>query len=96
MKILSYKQLDDCVGGSYYNEVQFDKRLNSDDIESFKGLGDLEFHRDFARPYFQLRASEGFMLKGLQNDDTVRLILMGCSMEDAIKKLEVYLTRNGD
>jgi len=93
MRVSGYKKLDDCAGENYYNEIQFDCKMTAEIIEAFAGLGTLEFQRDFPRPFFILKSPDGFVLKGLQGDDTCRLVITEGKVEAAVERIKEFLDR---
>ncbi len=89
--IISIKTLDDCLGGSSYLEVCFSSNLTREIILSWKSLGDLEYHADFTRPLFKFNSPKRFILKGLQDTNTCKLILPTEQREEVIEYINSHM-----
>jgi len=84
--------LEDCIGGSYFYEALLDEELSDEVIKSFSALGKLEYHRTFARPFFQLRSSDGYIIKGILGNKNFKVILSQGSIEAVMMKIKSLMS----
>ncbi|MCP4547863.1 MAG: hypothetical protein GY835_15480 [bacterium] len=83
MKVRSIRELEDCFDGSFIKEATLDGKIDRDFIKYLGSFGELEYHSDFARPYYRVDRKEMFTLKGVEGNSSLRLILARKRIEEA-------------
>lgn len=74
MNIVDVRHIEDCFDGSYLYEILFDTEITSTFIEALGTEGRLQYHRDFARPFFKAVFNGRFTIKGVEGNTSVRLL----------------------
>jgi hypothetical protein len=75
MKVNKISDVDDCLDGLIMKKIIFDRPVNLDFIAFLGRFGALEYHPDFARPYFRIDVDRSFVLKGVEGKSEITLIL---------------------
>lgn len=87
MKIVDTRHIEDCFDGSYMYEVLFDADIEPAFIETLATECRLQYHRDFARPFFKAFFEDRFTLKGVQGNRTIRVL----SYQKDLEPILMYL-----
>lgn len=74
MKLVSYEKIEDCFDGSGIFLFHFGEALKLKDIQILATVGKLEYFPDFPRPFFRIISLEGMQIKGVEGDETCRII----------------------
>ena len=83
MKIVAIRKLQDCFDGSFIKEALLDTAVSKEFID-FLGLqGELEYYGSFARPFYKITVAHKYILKGVEGNSTIRLILNRGGVETA-------------
>ncbi len=91
MEVVKVKDIEDCLDGSFIKELLLSQEISKDFIFELAGKGNLEYFSDFARPFFKIRVSGVYDLKGVQGNKTIRIHLKSpeeYSIEDFIEFVE--------
>ena len=75
MKIEAIKLIEDCMDGSFIKEILLSQVITECFIRYLAELGILHYYTTFPRPFFQIEAPDQFIIKGVEGNRTVRLIL---------------------
>ncbi|MBF0543259.1 MAG: hypothetical protein HQM08_02440 [Candidatus Riflebacteria bacterium] len=94
MHLLNAEKVEDCFDGSSVFMFFFDEPWTEKMIEKLKTLGELDFFSDFPRPFFRLRATTGLQLKGVQGDNSCRVIFPSRNRDDVREKLEFFFRKD--
>jgi hypothetical protein len=95
LNILNKELLDDCLGGSAYYRLTLDSPLTAELIKSFPPEGELEYHPDFAHPYFQFKGNQRFIIKGLEGERICKLIIPSDSSNSLYHEVQQLFKRIG-
>ncbi len=87
MKIIDVRHIEDCFDGSYMYEVLFDTDVEPSYIEALGIEGQLQYHRNFARPFFKAVFEGRFTLKGVQGNRTVRVLVYDRNLDPVLEYL---------
>lgn len=90
MKIAEVRHIEDCFDGSYLYEILFDTEITPAFIQSLGTEGRLQYHRDFARPFFKATFDGCFTIKGVEGNKTARILAYDKNLEptlDHIRRL---------
>jgi hypothetical protein len=83
MKVLKIKELEDCFDGSFIKEALLDTAVTKEFIFFLGKLGELAYYPDFARPFYKITVKNLYVVKGVEGNKTVRLILNKEGIEHA-------------
>jgi hypothetical protein len=75
MQILDMKHIEDCFDGSFIKEILFDKPVTYGFIKEIGNNGKLSYFKDFARPFYKIIFRGDFYIKGVEGNNTARLVL---------------------
>ncbi|MBD3217913.1 MAG: hypothetical protein GF310_06500 [candidate division Zixibacteria bacterium] len=75
MKIKKISDVDGCLDGLIMKKVGFDQPVDEKFYAFMGQFGELEYHPDFARPYFRVDVEKSFVLKGVEGNSEITLIL---------------------
>ncbi len=92
MKIEDAVKLEDCFDGSVIYSYRFDEAWTRDSIMKLKKMGDVDYFPDFPRPFFRLRGTGGFQVKGVEGDTVCRVILPKKGKEEIRQAFEQLCT----
>ena len=80
MKVLAIHELEDCFDGSFRKEILLDREICADFIRYLGQAGTLQYFPHFARPFFRIDGP-GFMLKGIENNTYMHLLVFAPTKE---------------
>ncbi len=72
--IVTIRDIEDCLDGSYIKELQLSHEITEAFIKALGSIGDLQYFPHFPRPFFRVDA-KGVMFKGIQSNDTIRVVI---------------------
>ncbi|MCG8699661.1 MAG: hypothetical protein MI922_16520 [Bacteroidales bacterium] len=75
MKILEIKHIEDCFDGTYIKELLFSSLITKDFILSISQNGKLTYFENFERPFFKIVYRSDFYIKGVEGNQTARILL---------------------
>ena len=94
MKVIEIKELENCFDGSFMREALIDTEITNAIIMYLSEDNELEYHPDFARPFYKVTRKGVFIIKGVEGNKTMRLILNRKDPEHAeecvIEKINTY------
>jgi hypothetical protein len=100
MKVVKIKELEDCFDGSFIKEVYFDEVVTKEFIFYMEKYGKLQYYPDFARPFYKIECKSKFILKGVEGNDSARLILYRTDIveneDEFIKSVNIYKSPQED
>ena len=85
MKVLDIKELEDCFDGSFIKEALLDTKVSKELIHYLGNDGELNYYPDFARPFYKIYVKGKYIIKGVEGNKTIRLILNKGGIEIAQK-----------
>ena len=75
MQILEIKHIEDCFNGTYIKEILFNKTVEKEFIYYLAEYGKLSYFKNFARPFYKIIFRDNFYIKGVQGNNTARMLL---------------------
>ncbi len=90
MVLTDMQIVDDCLGGSRYYDLFFDRPWHRDAILALRERGELDFHPEFARPFFQFKSPLQYILKGLEGEPKCRLIIPLSNKDIILEEIRSY------
>lgn len=75
MKVIKIKELEDCFDGSFIKEVLLDDIVSKDFIFCMGKEGELQYYPSFARPFYKIEVPGKYIIKGVEGNNTIRVIL---------------------
>ena len=93
MKILETKLVEECLDGVVIKEALLDEPIDEGFIRSLEDLGKLEYFPHFPKPFFRVRKSGNFIIKGVQGNNTCQIFWVNYSEEtekNIYRHIEVY------
>lgn len=73
MRAVKIERIEECVDGSRVYRCTCEGRWTRQAIQELAGLGTLEYYGDFPRPFFRLRAREGFAMAVVEGGCSCRV-----------------------
>ena len=92
MNIIKIKEIEDCFDGSFIKEVLFDEVVTRDFINYLGRAGQLEYFPNFARPFYKVEVTKTFIVKGVEGNQTARIILFRNNIDEAQQLFEKYVS----
>ena len=74
MVIQSTEKIESCVSGTQIYLCTFFTTWTREEIARLGEWGDLEYYRDFPRPFFRLRSRNGVFIKGVQGENVCQVV----------------------
>ena len=90
MIIRSINDLEDCFDGTFIKEVLFCDSVNKEFIHYLGNEGELDYFPDFAKPFFRIYLKGMYFIKGVEGNNTLRLIL---NKEEINKGLDYFVLK---
>lgn len=84
MHILDKTRTEECIGPATIFIYTFDSNWTRTDIEGLSPLGAVDYYKDFPKPFFRLRCTNGVQVKGVEGSDFCRVILPARCSEDEL------------
>jgi hypothetical protein len=75
MNIEEIKHLEDCFDGSFIKEIMLSEPISRDFILYLGQEGTLQYFATFARPFFKIVKQRHYELKGVEGDQSIRILL---------------------
>lgn len=75
--------IEDCFDGSFRKEIHLDQPISEPFIRYLGNMGVLQYFPHFPRPFFRVDAPT-FMLKGIQDNATMQLLLYKPELENEL------------
>ncbi len=91
MKIIKIKELEDCFDGTFMKEALLSENVTKTFIDHLAETGKLEYHASFTRPYFRIDVPGMFIIKGVEGNRSIRLILNRKKIESALDFFQSYV-----
>lgn len=92
MMILEARKVEDCFDGSRVYVYRVDEPWRRETIAQLGALGELDYYPEFPRPFFRLRGRHGMQVKGVEGNDTCRVVLPRREQAELQRSLESALT----
>ncbi|MEE9912947.1 MAG: hypothetical protein K4571_14630 [Deltaproteobacteria bacterium] len=81
MKVLETRVVEECLDGVVIREVRFDRPIGAGFIRSLEKLGRLEYFPHFPKPFFRVRQSGKYIIKGVEGNETCQIFYIHFSEE---------------
>jgi hypothetical protein len=91
MTILDVRHVEDCFDGSFIKEIVFDNEVGKPFIDHLSCAGDSEYY-PFSRPFFRVDVSGSFIVKGVQGNDSLRIILHRDDPDGAMERFRLLVS----
>jgi hypothetical protein len=88
MKIVSRRKVEDCFDGSSVFGYEVSEPWTPENVRCLAPLGELEYFKEFPRPFFRLRTQEGLFVTGVVGAVTCRVILPRTNRDAVQQKLQ--------
>jgi hypothetical protein len=89
MKILEIKDMENCFDGSFMKEAIFDHNIEKNFIDYLGSYGELEYYGNFLRPFYKLSIPFKFILKGVEGNNTAKVVFSRSNIDDSMKFLNM-------
>ena len=93
MKIIDCKKAENCLEGEFIFIYCFDEGWTEEYIRLMESFGVLRYYESFPRPMFQVKCSDGTVIKGLLAEKECRVIFPRSSPEPAKDNFEAQMSR---
>ncbi|MFA6424647.1 MAG: hypothetical protein WCW64_00510 [Phycisphaerae bacterium] len=87
IKIIKELHSENCFDGTYIKEYKLDEKINEDFVGMLRNFGKMTYLSNLKNPFFSLDKNGFFTIKGILNDDEVRVIYVRKNMERSSKFL---------
>jgi hypothetical protein len=74
MKLIETEKQEHCVSGGFVFKYRFDGEWNKERISAMSHLGQLQYYGLFPRPLYQIRCSDGTLVKGVESVTEFRVV----------------------
>lgn len=91
MKIIEITNLEYCLNGPYIKELTFDSGITDDFIYYLGELGELEYYKNFVKPFYRIEHPLEFILKGIQGKNTAKIILCRKNIDYHLEKFKILV-----
>jgi hypothetical protein len=81
MKVIETTVVEECLDGVVIREVLFDGKIGVDFISGLEKLGKLEYFPHFPKPFFRVRKSGKYIIKGVEGSETCQIFYVCYSEE---------------
>lgn len=86
------KKVEDCFDGSRIFEYALFVPVGPGLIEQLGTLGNLEYFRDFPRPFYRIITDSGAIIKGIEGENYFRVIYTKSGLENEMPFLDNKIT----
>ncbi|MBN1191756.1 MAG: hypothetical protein JXA46_18540 [Dehalococcoidales bacterium] len=73
MEVIKTKNVEDCFDGSVIKELQLSENMLKEQVYTLAKGGEIQYFAQFSRPFFKIRVSGVYDLKGIVGNNTVRI-----------------------
>ena len=94
MRLLQSTRLEDCFDGSAVYRYRTDQPWTPEAIRSLARFGELDYFRDFPRPYFRVRSSHGLQMRGLEGECLCTVIFPRSGRDELQRSWEKFILDN--
>lgn len=91
MQYYECKKVENCFAGTNVYEYRLLVKLDEEFIEEFRLTGEVRCYRSFPRPFFQVAFSGGTTVKGIINDNIIKVVFPNMLIETR-QEFEMLLT----
>ena len=92
MNIAAIDKIEDCFDGSTVYAYSFDQAWTREQILRLRALGEVDYYPKFPRPFFRLRGEGGLQFKGVEGEDTARMIFPKRRKEELQQEFEAHFS----
>ena len=75
MEVIEVRHVEDCFDGSLIKELLLSSEVSKELIFALGKNGDVQYFAHFARPFFKIRVSGIYDVKGIKGNKTMRIHL---------------------
>jgi len=93
MQIVEYKDMDDCFDGSFMKSAVLSEPMTRDCIVQLGQFGELQFYESFSRPFYRLDIAGKMIVKGIQDETRIRIILNRDDVDANLASFEEIIAR---
>lgn len=94
MQIINIRKVEDCFDGSAVYSYEFDIVWTYEQIQELEIVGELSYYRDFPKPFFRVKTSEGMQIKGVEGENSCTVFLPHKGKEEMKRKFEMHFMAN--
>ena len=75
MKVVETRHMEDCFDGSLIKEILLAEKIIREQIFTLGEGGYIQYFPDFPRPFYKIRISGLYDIKGIEGNNTMRVHL---------------------
>jgi hypothetical protein len=75
MEVVEIRHMEDCFDGSLIKEILLAENIFKEQIYALGEGGHIQYFPDFPRPFYKIRISGLYDLKGIEGNSTMRVHL---------------------
>jgi hypothetical protein len=87
MKVTDIELIEHCIDGSLMKNLFLDESIDEGLIHKLGETGKLDYYPNFPRPFFKIEREGYYIIKGVLNNNSIRVILDGKRHEEAQNEL---------
>lgn len=76
MKIKKIEKINDCIGSEVIFRYYFDININEYHIKKLSELGNLNYYKDFIKPFYIINTFDGTTIKGILYDNMFEVVFL--------------------
>jgi len=93
MTVTEIQHVEDCFDGSFIKEFFLDETITEPFIRYLGKDKKLEYFPEFARPFFRIIAEDEYMIKGIEENRYVKVIIFPSAEKDIIEQIRAYINK---
>ena len=93
MRLVTEKVVEDCFDETFIIEYLLDKPINKDFIDYLGQNCNLEYYPKFAKPFFKVECIHKYIIKGIEEQKTLRVIYNRANIEQSKIYLKNYVEK---
>lgn len=75
MKVINYKQIEDCLEGTNIRDLLLDEPVTKEFVEKLGKLGKLILNETMEKPFFKIIVRSKYTIKGSIGNNSIRVML---------------------
>lgn len=94
-RLVAVHDVEDCFDDSFIKEIEVEPAVDESLMGRLAQGGQLEYHPDFPRPYFQIRKPNAYFVQGVIGSRTFRVTFSREHLERAHEELRQLIEERG-
>ena len=91
MNLVYYEIVEDCIEATNVYDAYLSIIIDEKFINFLGILGKLVYYKDFDKPYFSVIVRGRYTIKGVQNDDKLRILLPDSAGVEDLETIKKYV-----